>query len=189
MKYKNIEEVKIGKFSSKIGEFSDGFGYTIFAPDKTVLSRGEKKTREEIITLFDELVSKFNAEREANRKSGIPSPVEFVDALSKIALSRNLQNMLIAHFNAPGKKMTSSQLAEVGGYKDFTAANGQYGRLGKSICDYLEYSPPGKYQDGSPLWITAITEHNHENYENETGHYQHIMRAEFSDAIKMMGMV
>ena len=189
MKYKNIEEVKIGKFSCKIGEFDKGFGFTIFAPDKTLLSRGEKKTKEEILSLYNELISKFNADREANRKSGIPTPIEFVDALSKISLSKNLQNMLNAHYNAPDRKMTSSQLAESGGYKDFTAANGQYGRLGKSICDYLEYNPPGKYQDGSPLWITAITEDNHETYQEETGHYQHILRDEFSDALKMMGLV
>ena len=44
----NIEEVKIGKFSCKIGEFYKGFGFTIFAPDKTLLSRGDKKTKEEI---------------------------------------------------------------------------------------------------------------------------------------------
>ena len=97
MKYKNIEEVKIGKFSCKIGEFDKGFGFTIFAPDKTLLSRGEKKTKEEILSLYNELISKFNADREANRKSGIPTPIEFVDALSKIK-PRTLPFLLMVNF-------------------------------------------------------------------------------------------
>ena len=53
MKYKNIEEVKIGKFSCKIGEFDKGFGFTIFAPDKTVLSEVKKNQRGNIISLMN----------------------------------------------------------------------------------------------------------------------------------------
>ena len=188
IKYRNFETKEKQKFILKMGEFDKGYGFNIFGPDGSHLSGGERETEDQVVQIFDTVIAQYKLSREGKRQNGIPSSIEFCDALNKFKLSKSLKDMFKDHYHAPDRKMTSSQLALSGGYKDFTAANGQYGRFGKLVCDYLDFTPPGKYQDGSPLWITAITESNHNSFQEDTGHYQHILRDEFADALKAMGL-
>ena len=71
-------------------------------------------------------------------KVGIPTAEEYRQALGAILKpGHSLWEMLKAHYEAPGKKMSSTQLADAAGYKDFTATNSQYGKLGRELCEYL----------------------------------------------------
>ena len=97
--------------------------------------------------------------------------------------------MLKAHYHAPERKLTSAQLAKIVNFPHWSAANTQYGTLGSKIAHYLNFTPPGKYDDGKPLWITTITEENHYNSDDDTGHFQHILREEVAQALKVLGVI
>ena len=185
MKKEVKEPIKIGRNILKITV--DETEYALWTPDHTLLGRGSCSSEEEAMKIAKNLISSEEKEIFNSRKDGVPSTEEFVKALSSIDVNDKQWTMLKAHFHSPKRKMTSSELAKEAPFKNFKGANGSYGRLAKKIADFLHFTPPGKYSDGRPLWITTLTHENSDSFENDTGHYQHILRDEVAEALKIIG--
>ena len=182
-----ILELKIGRYLVKVGKFPDGFRFSIFSQDKSLFGKGVEATEESAIEAARALISTHNLNQQANRINGIPTAKEFAEALTAIKPSDAHWDMLKAHYNAPGKKLTSTQLATVAGYEHLSVANMQYGVLGHKLSDYLDYEPLGKYKNGDPLWITILVDHAGESFEDDTGHYKHELRKEVAEALEILG--
>ena len=184
---KNIKEVKIGRYTVRLGQFPDGYRYNIFNQDKSLFGKGIEATEETAIDSAKSQISQHTLKQQSNRINGIPTPKEFAEALTAVQPSEAHWNMLKAHYNAPGRKMTSTQLAKIAGYEHLSVANMQYGVLGHKLSDYLNYEPLGKYKNGDPLWITILVHHDGESFEDDTGHYKHELRTEVADALEILG--
>lgn len=49
--------------------------------------------------------------------------------------------MLSAHLGAPNREITATQLAAATNYHNYSAANLQYGKLARKVCEYLRFAP------------------------------------------------
>jgi hypothetical protein len=167
------------------------WAWRVFNKQKKPVAEGEASSREEADVALAQAVEQIIATRVASRKSGIPTADEYRQALDK-ALKPNsrLWEMLKAHYKAPGSKMSSAQLAEAAGYKDFSATNSQYGKLGRDICEDLNVNPPGTYpESGEPLWITILVKEGTTARDLDTDHFLHEMRPEVAEALELLGIV
>ena len=184
---KNITELKVGKYLLKVGEFPEGFKFSIINPDKSLFKMGIAKSENEAIEEAKSAISKHNKEIQGQRINGIPTASEYAEALTAIQPTQAQWDMLKAHYNAPDRKLTSSQLADAASYVHLYGANTQYGALGHKLSDYLNFKPPGTYKSGEPLWITVIANHSELNVEEDTGHFQHELREELAEALEILG--
>ena len=74
----------------------------------------------------------------------LPDSWEYATALRQIHLTDVQRAMLLAHYKAPGHKVTARELAEAAGAGKWQAVNSQYGRLGTNLRDALEYYGEGQ---------------------------------------------
>ncbi len=79
----------------------------------------------------------------------------FHNIIEKYKIHANQYKMLQDHYSAPTRKLTAPQLADLVGYKSYSAINLHYGRLGKMICDELGYIPP-YHRHGDPTWTCGL---------------------------------
>ncbi len=185
----NIKVLKIGRYEVKVGKFPDGFRFNVFNHDKSLFDKGVEETEDAAVEAAKMLISKQQKEKISKRIAGVPTATEFAEALTAIKPSDAHWDMLKAHYNAPGKKLTSTQLATVAGYEHLSVANAQYGVLGHKLSDYLNYEPLGKYKNGDPLWITILVDHAGESFEDDTGHHKHELRNEVAEALEILGAI
>lgn len=61
------------------------------------------------------------------------------------SISDNQSIMLIAHYRAPGRRITTRELAKTVGYKGFPGANRWYGELAKLVAPEVGYQRPEGY--------------------------------------------
>src|SRR5689334_9488306 len=81
----------------------------------------------------------------------------------KQEMAKNSKAMLRAHYNAPDRTLTATELARAMKYSNYKAANMQYGKLGFLIAEELgvklvhgvtslvKFVPPG--EEGNPHWL------------------------------------
>ena len=159
----------------------------IFDENNNPVGRGSSISLDEATEQAENAISLSKLESAKKRTNGIPTADEFTKALNHLNLPSGHWNMLKAHYRAPQRKLTSFQLEEAAGYKHFSAANSQYGTLGRKIAEFLGVMPEGTYANGEPLWITILTNANSESLEKDTGYYQHILRDEVATALENVG--
>ena len=94
--------------------------------------------------------------------------------------------MLRAQCRAPNATMTATQLAAAVDYENYNAANLQYGTLAFNVASVLGFVPEIQRADGSPCWWTTLSYSNENNAEENTGHFQFIMRPELIAALREM---
>lgn len=181
-----ITELKVGKYKVKYGEYPDGYRFSIINPDKTLFKMGLEKTEAEAVQAAKDLISTHTREIQSQRVNGIPTASEYAEALTAIKPTQAQWDMLKAHYKAPGRKLTSSQLADAASYVHLYGANTQYGALGHKLSDYLNFKPPGTYESGEPLWITVIADHSNLKLEEDTGHFLHKLRDELAEALEIL---
>ena len=167
------------------------WGWKVYNKQKAGVAEGKASSREEADIALTQAVEQIIETEFASRKNGIPTAEEYQQALGAILKpEHSLWEMLKAHYEAPGKKMSSAQLADAAGYKDFTATNSQYGKLGRELCEHLNVNPPGTYpENGDPLWITILVKEDTNARDIETDHYLHEMRTEVAKALELLGIV
>lgn len=113
-----------------------------------VVAETTGQTLEEALALLAEtLIQRDAAAREARRLEDsiplrVPTAEEYRDALACVAPSDGQWAMLRAHAAAGSKGLISRELAEAAGWTDFSAANLQYGLLGRAVADYLGITLP-----------------------------------------------
>jgi|GEM_PF-1110204 len=74
----------------------------------------------------------------------LPALNEYTAALSS-ALEEAPEThrlMVAAHVNANGHRITATELARAAGYAGYEAANLQYGKFARRVCEMLHFSPP-----------------------------------------------
>lgn len=91
-------------------------------------------------------------------RTAVASTAEFGETLDVLELSPAEAAMLSAHASADGRFLTSFELAQAGGYADFSAANLQYGLLGRRFAEAMDLSPIARRPDGSRIWTTALAD-------------------------------
>lgn len=92
-----------------------------------------------------------------NKTSASPTVEQFKQALLALRpVSPKHLAMLKAHFNAPAREMTATQLAEAAGYANYAAVNMQYGTFAKSIAEHLGLGAPMQSEAGDPVWTSVI---------------------------------
>jgi hypothetical protein len=94
--------------------------------------------------------------------------------------------MLRAQCRAPAATITATQLAASAEYENYNAANLQYGTLAMNVAAALGYTPQEKHADGAPCWWTTLSYSNEDQAEENTGHFQFIMRPELVAALREM---
>jgi hypothetical protein len=121
--------------------------------------------------------------------TSIASSEQFKKALL-VVRDRNLPSghfaMLRAQCRAPNATITATQLAAAADYENYNAANLQYGTLAMRVATALGYNPEEKHADGSPCWWTTLSYSNENQAEENTGHFQFIMRPALVTALREM---
>ena len=180
-----------GSFSIKSMLKDDGLvHWAVFDKNNNRLCLNSSETFDDAEKDAKNFISKKEETLISKRINGIPTASEYVEALTNVLTAKSkLWDMLKAHYHAPNKMMTSTQLAMSAGYKDFSAANSQYGTLGRKVSEFINFTPPGKYNDGRPLWLTALVIEGTENFEDDTRHWKHEMRPELAEALEILGNI
>ncbi len=95
------------------------------------------------------------------------------------------KRMLIAHYHAPSQILTAYQLAEAARYKSFEGANLHYGKLGKLIAEYCDYTPPSHTGKDSPFWSIILAN----GYQDEKNKWYWVLRPQVAEALEELGWV
>lgn len=110
----------------------------------TIVHRAEGTDADTVLTSLRDYVGEALASSAAARGGAVPSVEETAAALRRVLTTAtdNQRAMLKAHFQAPDRTLTASQLAEVVSYKSYGGANAQYGGLGLKLQAELPSEMP-----------------------------------------------
>ena len=120
----------------------------------------------------------------------IASAQEYKQALLKLRDNRKLRttkylDMLRAQYYSKDHTITSTQIAEVVGFKNYNASNLQYGTMSHEISDYLNFKPKmASYNH--PMWFFTLSIYDEEKTNNDDAHFEFIMRPELIQALEEM---
>lgn len=123
--------------------------------DKALLNELEGSSVNDVLDKLKAFVDARFSEEAASRQE---APVElYVDAFRKImnGLTDGHRAMLKAHYLAPNRCVTATQLAEAADYSSYGAANLQYGLVGKMLFEAMPMDIP-KRDDGTPIWTFML---------------------------------
>ena len=101
-------------------------------------------------------------------------------------LPESYVQILQAHYNAPGRRMTPTQLAEAANWENYSAVNLHYGLLGKMVCEELGYVPEDYTSQGERNYTCGIAWGERETPESE---WIWTMYDNLAQAIKELGIV
>ncbi|HET6467389.1 MAG TPA: hypothetical protein VFG43_03330 [Geminicoccaceae bacterium] len=127
------------------------------------------------------------AERLANRREGIPTAAEYLDALAcfEDRISTAQRAMLVWHAAAPERRATMKELAVAARYAGRDSAYLKYGEVGRWIGDLLSF-PYATRPDGTPIKISSLAEGSGEGPEQE---WVWVMHVELAEAVKLAGLL
>ena len=116
----------------------------------------------------------------------IPVAAEYKRALSEIEINDYQRAMLRAHFEAPNRTITYTQLAAAGGYATHQSADANYGRLGFNLGNALgiEFAD-SEDRPGEKFYSSAIGMKN--AYATKDDHFQLVMHHELAKAVSELG--
>lgn len=119
--------------------------------------------------LRDRVADLLQAEAAARGDSS-PTVSATVAALHRVAprLTTGQMQMLRAHYNAPDRCITATQLAEAADYRGYQAANLQYGRVGLLLYGELPVVLPRRASDGKLIFTCALAEATDQRSDDET---------------------
>lgn len=112
---------------------------------------------------------------------------EYVSAFRNILkdLSDGQLAMIRAHFRAPGHRITATQLAEAANYTNYSAANLQYGNVGKALYEEYPLDIPRRADGNLISTFMLATAGDKKADENE---WVWEMRPEVVHAIEVLGL-
>ena len=182
-----IESIRIGRFEVKLRNTGERFEFAVLDKDGRLVRRENADSRDAALEQARALISDVQVQQNSKRKNGVPTAEEFAESLSRIRPSDAQWEMLFAHFKAPNRQLSATQLSKAAGYGSFTAANSQYGALGRKLSEDLEFETPIHYDDGRPFWTSVLTLENVPAKDEDTGHFKHTMREEVAHALEILG--
>ncbi|HKR38385.1 MAG TPA: hypothetical protein VJU59_01700 [Paraburkholderia sp.] len=91
------------------------------------------------------------------QRDGGQAEQAFVQALAAIlpGLTESQRRMLQAHYHAPDRTITATQLADAAGYASYSGVNLQYGFVGKALLEQHPMDIPRR-GDGTPIYTFAL---------------------------------
>lgn len=113
----------------------------------------------------------------SDKTTEAPSAERYATAIRDILLTDTQVQMLQAHYNAPLRAVTATQMAKSLGYAHYSIANAHYGRLGRIVGDQLAYNPM-KERLG-----TLVT------FQKRDDEWHWIMRPQVAEALEMLHLV
>jgi hypothetical protein len=120
---------------------------------------GEGASHEAAVEQVRQLLDARRVEAESKRAGGVPSAVEYEDALTALAAHDRIEDgqrrMLRAIFEAPGMTLTATQLARAAGYQGYQTANMKFGMLGYAVGLETGFEPPG-HRPGGAVWTKVL---------------------------------
>ena len=118
----------------------------------------------------------------------VPDIQGYIDAFKRIieAMSDGHVAMLKAHYLAPGQTITATELAAAANYRNYSAANLQYGIVGKALFDELPIPLPTR-KDGAPIYTFALAEAGERNGDEDHWHWK--MRPQVAAALEYLGLI
>lgn len=114
---------------------------------------------------------------------------EYIRALKCLVLCKRADSdwaMLKAHYHAPNRTLTATELAQAVGFPNYSTVNLRYGLLGQAIYDEgLIALPAGaRHPDGKPIYTFVIADGERLEGDN----WRWTMRPEVADAIAALGL-
>ena len=103
---------------------------------------------------------------------------EYVTALRRVTIAPHHLRMLQAHYHAPERTLTATQMAKAVGYNGFGVANLHYGKLGRIIGDALGWTPL------PTTFVGVLSE-----FEKPEREWHWIMRPAVATALEQLGWV
>lgn len=116
--------------------------------------------------------------------SSLPLEADYAKALTNVEISIGQLLMLNAHYQAPNRSITYTQLAKAAGFDGHVAANSQYGKLGRTIGEAIEFEfVESDARPGEKFYSSAIGFPN----PYTEGDFQLVMHHELAKAFGTLG--
>jgi hypothetical protein len=151
-------ETRVGRYVIKsMQQTSGGWAARAFRGQKTIVDVRGEETQQAAITAVKLKLDAIRSRRRGLRGSdGYPNSDEVREALEAMspAITKPQWDMLDAHLAAHDHILTATEIALAGGYANYGAANIQYGQLGRTLAEELEWEPP--IVDGVRTWTSAL---------------------------------
>ncbi|MBU9589602.1 hypothetical protein [Burkholderia multivorans] len=98
--------------------------------------------------------------------------------------------MLQAHYHAPDRTITATQLAEAAGYASYSGANLQYGFIGKAMLEAYPLEVE-KRRDGTPIFTFALADagESERNGDIDDAEWKWRMLPSLAHALRALGIV
>jgi len=112
-----------------------------------------------------------------------PSVYHYVAAFQSIEdqLTDGQRAMLRAHYHAPGRTLTMTEVAHSVNYRSYRAGNLWYGRLGGLLCDELNWRSPNV----AIFVLVTFTPPG----ETPHGEWELHLRPEVAEALEQLGWI
>ena len=132
--------------------------------------------------IFRFMTNKETGKMHNYEKFFVPIAAEYEGALRALTVTPAQKKMLRFHFEAHNRTVTFTQLAEAGGYDTYSAANLQYGILGRNLgqelhMEFVTYEPDEKEFSSSSIGC---------GYPYAAGEFQLMMHHELARALEML---
>jgi hypothetical protein len=158
-----------------------------------VVWRNKKKLHTNIGDSLKDVLQKLRQyvdetlEQTARGRTAPPSGEEYVAAFQRMlpTLSDGHCAMLKAHYRAPDKTLTATKLAAAAGYSNYSAANLQYGNVGKALYEELPVELRRR-ADGTLIYTSALATAGETSDSDE--HWTWKLRPEVAYAIERLGL-
>ncbi len=157
----------------------------------------EGETQEAAVDALKIVLDTRDRDQFRARRDGVPTAEEYREAFQAIAqsITKAQLAMLKAHYhatadrnlaNVPDRTLGTEELALAAGYPNHTTVNLQYGKLGRRLAEYLNYSPPNSELRGDEVWtLTLATGQKFAG----AGLWIWTMRPEVADALRDLDIV
>lgn len=159
--------VQHGRYTIKVMEINDEWrsaAYLTGAPSGAgCLAQSSAPTRDEAIAAAAEILDEKDQELRANwrldERTGflVPTTQEYELALKAAGLAEGQIRMLKANALAGEGGLTAPQLADAGGYADYSTANLLYGKAGRALAERMGWKvPASRLRDGEDGPTTVL---------------------------------
>lgn len=117
---------------------------------------------------------------------------EFKAALLRVrdrhAITATDRGIFRAFCAAPDHMLTAPKLADAANLSGWQEANLRFGTLARHIGEALNFTPSRRSSDGELRWWMSAA-HGAGSDEEDTGHFQWVLRPELAEALKSMKWV
>jgi len=179
-----LKTTKAGEFTLIARQVNGIYEGALWSQSRTV-QRVNGRDLDSVYQQLHALLDHRLADRIAARLGREPSAEEAVRALVRVFpnMSVGQRTMLRAHYKAPGRTITATQLAQAAGYANFSAANLQYGLLGAMLLAEIPEDLPRR-QDGSRVTICALASGDYPEKGADAPNSVWNMRQHIAEALK-----